>query len=163
MSSVHFILFFFFLKIFYLFTHQILFWTPSVHPLTVPHPIPPPHTPVSTRMCLPPTPMKPDPLNSLWPPVPWGLGASSLAEPRPSSPLLYMCRGPCISWCTLPGWWSSVGEILGVQVNWDCWHSYMVNIFLIFFQPFLNSTTEFNSFCPLIGCKYLHLTFSTAC
>jgi hypothetical protein len=33
------------------------------------------------------------PLNSLGPPVSWGLGASSLIEPRLSIPLLYMCWG----------------------------------------------------------------------
>jgi hypothetical protein len=36
-------------------------------------------------------------LNSLGPPVSWGLGASSLTEPRPGSILLYMCWGPHIS------------------------------------------------------------------
>jgi hypothetical protein len=51
--------------------------------------------------------------------VSWGLGASSLIEPRPSIPLLYMCCGPHISWCMLPGWWSSVWEISGVQVSWE--------------------------------------------
>jgi len=38
----------------------------------------------------------------------------------PSSSLLFMCLGPHISWCMLPGWWSSVWVISGVQVNWDC-------------------------------------------
>jgi hypothetical protein len=35
-----------------------------------------------------------------------------------------MCWGPHISWCMLPGCWFSVWEILGVQVNWDCWSSW---------------------------------------
>jgi hypothetical protein len=33
------------------------------------------------------------PLNSLGPPVSWGLGVSSLNEHRPGSPLLYVCWG----------------------------------------------------------------------
>ena len=88
-----------------------------------------------------PTPNPTRPLNSLGPPVSWGLGASSLTEPRPSSPLLYMCWGPHISCCMLPGWWFSVWEISGVQVNWDGWPSYRVSLLLIFFQLFPNSTT----------------------
>ena len=36
------------------------------------------------------------------------LGASFLIESRHSSPLLYMCGGPHISWCVLPGWCSSI-------------------------------------------------------
>ena len=51
-----------------------------------------------------PTPCPTRPLNSLGPPVSWGLGTFSLTEPRPGSPLLYMCQGPHISWCMLPGW-----------------------------------------------------------
>lgn len=41
---------------------NLLFYTPyfiplyPVHPQTVPHPVPPPHTPVSMWMSLPPTP-----------------------------------------------------------------------------------------------------------
>jgi hypothetical protein len=67
------------------------------------------------------------PLNTLGPPVSWGLGTSSLTEPIHSSLLLYMCVcGPHITWCMLPGWWSSVWQILGIQVNWDCWSSYKV-------------------------------------
>jgi hypothetical protein len=46
------------------------------------------------------------PLNSLRPPVSWGLGASFLNEHRPGSPLLYVCWGPHISWCScLFGGW----------------------------------------------------------
>jgi hypothetical protein len=62
----------------------------------------------------------------LGPLVSWGLDASFLTELRPSSPLLYMCWGPHITWSMLPGWWSGVWEISGVQVNWDCWSSYRV-------------------------------------
>jgi hypothetical protein len=79
-----------------------------------------------------PAPTQPD-LNFLRPPVSWGLGASSLTEPRPSIPLLYMCWGPHISWCMLSVWWSSVWEILRIQVNWNCWYSYRVAL-LSFFQ-----------------------------
>jgi hypothetical protein len=36
--------------------------------------------------------------------------------------LYCMCvGGSCNSWCMLPGRWSSVWEISGVQVKWDCW------------------------------------------
>ena len=38
-----------------------------------------------------------------------------------------------ISWYMLPGWWSSVWEILRFQVNWDCWSSYRVSLLLSFF------------------------------
>ena len=76
-------------------------------------------------------------LNSLGHPVSWGLGASSLNEHRPGSPLLYVCWGPQISWCMLSVWWSSVWEISGVQINWDCWSSYSITLLLSFFQPSL--------------------------
>jgi hypothetical protein len=49
-------------------------------------------------MWMPPLPHPTWPLNSLGPPVSWGLGASSLSEHRPGSPLLYVCWGPHISW-----------------------------------------------------------------
>ena len=42
-------------------------------------------------------------LNPPGPPVSWGLGAFSITEPRPVSPLVYMCWEPHISWCMLPG------------------------------------------------------------
>jgi hypothetical protein len=84
-----------------------------------------------------PIPLPSWPLNSLWPPVSSGLGASSLNEHRPGSPLLYMCWRPHISWCMLPVWWSSVWEILGVLINWDWWSSYMIALLLSFFQPSL--------------------------
>jgi hypothetical protein len=102
-------------------------------------------------------------LNSLGPPVSWGLGASSLTEPRPCSPLLYMCWEPNNSWCILTCWWSSVWEISGVQINWDGWSCYRVTLLLSFSQPFPNSITGVSSFCPLVGCKYLHLSLSAAC
>jgi hypothetical protein len=71
-----------------------------------------------------------------------------------------MCWEPHISWCMLSVWWSSVWEISGVQLNWS---SYRVTLLLSFFQPFSNSTTGVSCFSPLVGCKYLHLTFSAAC
>jgi len=81
------------------------------------------------------------PLNVLGHPVSWGLGASSLTELTTGSPLLYMYwgGGTHFSWCRLPGWWSSVWEILELQVNWNCWFSYKVAILLSFLQFFPNS------------------------
>ena len=52
------------------------------------------------------------PLNFLGLRVHWGLGASSLNEHRPGSPLLYVCWGLHISWYMLSVWWSSVLKIL---------------------------------------------------
>jgi hypothetical protein len=103
---------------------------------------------------LPPTSHPTRPLNFLRPPVSWGLGVSSLTEPRPGNPLLYVCWGPHTSWYMLPGWWFSVWEMLGVQVNWDCWSFYRIALLLSFFQPFSNSITRVVSFCPLVGGKY---------
>ena len=138
-------------------------FTPHIPFPTRPHspskcstsPPPPPHHAPPPRGCLqhPPT----WPLNSLGPPVSWGLGTSSLNEHRPGSPLLYVCWGPRLSRCMLSIWWSSVWEILGVQINWNCWPSYRVTLLLNFFQSFPNSTTGVSCFCPLVGCKYLHL------
>jgi hypothetical protein len=84
------------------------------------------------RMSTPPIPHPTRPQNSLGPPVSWELGASSLTQPRPGSPLLYMYWGPHISWYMLPGWWSSIWEIAGVQVNWNCWTFYRVTKLLGF-------------------------------
>ena len=44
------------------------------------------------------------PLYCLGPQVSQGLGASSLTEARPGSPLLYMCWGLHIRWGMLPSW-----------------------------------------------------------
>ena len=113
---------------------------------------------------VPPTPSHPTrPPHSLGPQISWGLGLSSLIEPKTSSPLLYMCWEPHISWCMLNSWWSSVWEISGVQVNRDCWFSYRVTILLSFSQLFPNSMSGVSSFCPMLGYKYLHLTLSAAC
>ena len=74
-----------------------------------------------------------------------------------------MYWGPHISWCMQLVWWSSAWETSGVQVNWDCWSSYKVALLLSFFQLFPNSATGLSCFCPLVWCKYLHLTLSAAC
>jgi hypothetical protein len=37
---------------------------------------------------------------------------------------------------------------------------YRISLLLSFFQLFPNSTRGISSFCPLVGCKYLHLTLS---
>ena len=117
---IHFSFFFlsFFLFVFYsfIFTLQILFPLPGPpSDYSTSHTSSPTH--VSTRMSLPLTSHPTGPLNSLGHPVSWELGASSLTEPRPGSPLLYRCWGQHITWYMLPGWWPSVWEISGVQVN----------------------------------------------
>jgi hypothetical protein len=63
-------------------------------------PSPPSHCPTSHTFPLSPclhvnvpTPYPTWPLNSLEPPVSWGLGASSLNEHRPGNPLLMCVRG----------------------------------------------------------------------
>jgi hypothetical protein len=47
--------------------------------------------------------------------------------------------------------------------GWDCWSSYRIALLLSFFQLSPSSTTGVSSFCPLVGCKYLHLTLLAAC
>jgi hypothetical protein len=83
----------------------------------------------------------PSDLPTLGPPVSWGFSAFLLTEPRRDNPLLYICWGCHSSWYMLPGSWSSVKEILGVQFDWDCWFSYRVAHLLSFFQLSPNSTT----------------------
>jgi hypothetical protein len=105
-----------------------------------------------------PTPHSTWPLNSLGPPFSWGLGgASSLNEHRPGSPLLYVWRGPHISW-----------YMLSERPR----GSRLMRLLLVLLQghpsPQLlsdipNSTTGVSCFCPLVVCKYLHLTLSAAC
>ena len=112
---------------------------------------------------LPPSTLTPPrPHYSLEFPVSWGLGASSLTESRPGSPLLHLCWGPHISLCMLPGWWLSAWEIPGLQVNWDCWSSCRVTLLFSIFQVFANSTSGVTSLCTLVGCKDLYLTHSAA-
>jgi hypothetical protein len=52
--------------------------------------------------------------------------------------LYCMCVGSLISTrYLLSVWWSSVWEISGVQINWDCWSSYRITLLLSFFLPSL--------------------------
>lgn len=90
-----------FINYFYLFIHLILhsrFYSPSgpFPDCSSSHTSSP--SPISTRMS-PPYPLH---QTSKLPPVSWGW------EPRPGSPLLYMCWRPGFSWYMLPGCWSSV-------------------------------------------------------
>jgi hypothetical protein len=50
---------------------------------------------------------------------------------------LYVFWGPHISCCMLFVWWSSVWEISGLQINWDCWSSYRVAPLFRCFQSYL--------------------------
>ena len=122
------------LEAFILFHFIILFLIFFYTPYSIPHPsstfwlLHIPHL-LTTTPCLhmdAPTPHPTSPLNSLGPPFSWGLGASSLNEHRPGSPLQYVCWGPHISWYMLTVWWSSVWEIPGVQINWDKCTAYRV-------------------------------------
>ena len=119
-------------------------------------------TPMSPHGCSHPNPTT-WPLNSLGSPVSCGLGLSSLSEHRPGNPLLYECWGPHISWYVLSVWWPSVWErsqgsrlieIAGPP-------SGLPSSQLL--SAFPSSTTGVSNFCPLVVCKYLHLTLSAAC
>jgi hypothetical protein len=123
-----------------------------VCPPTVPHPIPPT---LCVQEDVPPTPARPP--CSLGPQVSQGLGSSSPTKPRPDvrGLGLVLARVSC-----LVG--SSVSEISGVQVSWDCWSSYEVAL-LSFFQPFPNSTTGVPDFSSMVGSKYRLLSQSAAC
>jgi hypothetical protein len=76
----------------------------------------------------------------------------------PAVPYCMCVEGPHISWCMLSVWWSSVWKISKGQVSWDCWSSLRVVLLLSFFQLFPNSTTGVNTFCLLVGYKYMHVT-----
>jgi hypothetical protein len=171
-ESVDFYLFFwaFYVCLFFKF-YLIFYYTSDFipllgHPLIFPHPTPLPSQSPSPWGCLhthTPNPYSTRPPHSLGPLFSWGFSVSSLTWPRPgSSPLLYMCWGPHISWYMLHDCWSNDWEISGVQVNWDYWSSYRAALLLSFFQLFPNSTTEVSSFCPLVWYRYLHLTLSAA-
>jgi hypothetical protein len=128
---------------FFNFKLQILFpsWSTLLRLFHIPHLF---LTPPSSPGCHHhPHPHTTRPLNSLGPSVSWGLGASSLTEPRPSvSPLLYVYVLGASYQLAYAAWLcSSIWEILGVQVNWDCWSSYRVPLLLSFFQLSPNSTT----------------------
>jgi hypothetical protein len=147
---------FFYILINLFFTLSIL--SPPIHPLTVPHP---------SCTSFPPCWMSP-PLPYMTSKLSGGssilrVGASSLNEHRPSSPLLYVCWGHISAGvCCLVG--SPVWEILEIQINWDCWSSYRIAHLRIFIHPsFPHSTTEVSCFCPMVGCKYVHLILSAAC
>jgi hypothetical protein len=101
-----FVCLFIYLFIYLLFFNILFFYSPVVIPLPVclltiiiPYHLPglqedvPSPTPHPTNL--------PHSLGTLFSP---GLGASSFTEARPGSPLLYMCRGPHISWYMVPGW-----------------------------------------------------------
>jgi hypothetical protein len=78
------------IKIFFFYTPG--FMAPSrLYPLTVSNSIPPPLvlSPWGCPNCLSRHPSSPS--HSLGSPVSWGLGASSVTEQRPNSPLPYMC------------------------------------------------------------------------
>jgi hypothetical protein len=82
---------------------------------------------------------------------------------RPDQAVLCcICFRPHISLCMLPGWWLSVWKISGVRVSWDGWSSYGDAVLLSFFHLFHNSATGVSGFCPLVECKYLHLTLLAA-
>jgi hypothetical protein len=90
---------------------------------------------LSPRWCPHPQPHPTMPSHSLGPQLSWGLGASSLTEARPGSPLLCMCPRPQISWCMLPAWWLSVWEISGV--SWDCWSFHGATLLILYTCVFL--------------------------
>jgi hypothetical protein len=105
--------------------------------LTVPHLIPPPLSPQD----YPHSPSPPYHISKLH-------GASSVLRVRcifsdlvqNGQSLLYICWRPHISWCMLLGWCSSIWEISGFQINWDCWSTYKVALLLSLFQFSPNST-----------------------
>ena len=89
-------------------------------------------------------------------------GAYSLTEPRPGSPLLYMCWGPHISCvcCLVGGLVSERSQ--GSRLIETTGPPYRVALLFSFFQLFPNSTTGVSSCSPLVRHKYLHLTLSAA-
>jgi hypothetical protein len=75
-----------------------------------------------------------------------------------------VCWGPHISWCMLPGWSSSVWQISGVQVNWNCWSLFSLASFSFsLIQPQGSAVSVHWLLCPLVASKYLYLTLSAAC
>jgi hypothetical protein len=144
--------------ILYLFT----FYTPDfipllIHPPTVPHTISPSQPSVSTRVSPPLTTHVTRPLNYPGPPVFWRLHASSLTEPKTGSPLLYLCWGSPISWCMLPGERSRESRLIETAGPPAGLPSSLASSSFSYFNHMVSS------FCPLVRCKYLHLTLSGAC
>jgi hypothetical protein len=137
----------------FIYFHSI-FYSP-IHPLTVLHPILPPHLPVSMWM------------SSLPPHLTSKLsGASSLLRVRFiifEWTKILKSSTVCVLGASYQPQYGACLVVqclrdLGAQINWDCWSSYRVTLLLSFFQPFPNSTTGVSCFCPLVGCKYVHLT-----
>ena len=111
------IIFIHFLKSNLFFTLPIFFPLPLIHPPVFPHPIPPSH-PLSMWMSLPPP-----YLTSKHPGVSSLLRVTCIisgwTQTWQSSTVCVL--GASYHWYMLPVWWSSVWEILGAQINWDCW------------------------------------------
>jgi hypothetical protein len=88
----------------------------------------------------------------------------TLNEPRPARPLLYVCWGSHISLCMY-------AACLAVQCLRDLGASHKLRLLVLLqdhpspqlLSSFPNSTMGVSCFCPLAGCKYLHLTLSAAC
>jgi hypothetical protein len=125
-------------------TFHCLFPSSVFHPLTVPHPIPPPqdsHLHENITTSPPSYQISPLPgASSLG-----GLDAYSLTESRPGNPLLYMWWRPHISWSMQPGWWPCIWEMSGIWVKWDCWSFYRVYQGFFFpMQYFWDSTSLFS-------------------
>jgi hypothetical protein len=89
------------------------------------------------------------------------LGTSSLTEPDPAV-LCWICMRASYQ-LMYASWLVVYCLISAVQVSWNCCSSYRVTLLLSFFQVFPNSTIGLSNFCPLVGCKYLHLTLSEIC
>lgn len=139
----------YFFIIIILFLHSRLYPPPGLHPLTVPH-SKPPSSASSPRECLHPPPPHQAP-HSWGPQVSWKLGASSLTESRPCSPLLYASW--LVAQCVRALCGSKLIDTAGLPIG---------VALLSFCQLFPNSTTRVLSFCPLIGHKYPNLTLSAA-
>jgi hypothetical protein len=169
MTKVIYDLFCFNLILFVIHFLHTMFHSPllPIHHLTDPHPIPPPHPTPSPHGCAHPQPHLTSELpeaSSLL-----GLGASSLNEHRPGSPLLYVCWRPHISWCMLSVLWSSVWEILEDQINWECCSSYRITLFLSFFRSLRRNCSLVSSwlacwnvlqmFIPRVHFHFLCLTY----
>ena len=74
-----------------------------------------------------------------------------------------MCWGPQTIPCLLHDWWLSLWELLGIQVIWDCFPSYVVAIPFSFFNPSPNSTLPIPDLMSNGWEKYLHLPQPAAC
>ena len=74
-----------------------------------------------------------------------------------------MCWGPQTIPCLLHDWWLSLWELLGIQVIWDCFPSYVVAIPFSFFNPSPNSFLPIPDLMSNGWEKYLHLPQPAAC